>query len=93
MEEHMPRNAFDIPAVFYFEAGNIHTGSRGPLRYRVQPKDGSLITETWQQDICYELAKERGIMTASDSFPVTKEGFQQMLDFLQKNYDAAKAGE
>ncbi|MBQ8920609.1 MAG: hypothetical protein IJ060_00405 [Oscillospiraceae bacterium] len=87
MEEHMPRNAFDIPAVFYFEVGNIHTGSRGALRYRILPKDGSLITEAWREDICYELAKERGVIEATESFPVSKEGFQQMLDFLQNLYD------
>ncbi len=87
MEEHKPRNAFDIPAVFYFEVGNTHTGSRGQLRYRIQPKDGCLITEVWKQDLCYELAKERGLITAEDSFPVTAEGFQQMLAFLQMHYD------
>ncbi|MBR3268392.1 MAG: hypothetical protein IKI58_06670 [Oscillospiraceae bacterium] len=88
MQEHQPRNAFDIPAVFYFEVGNTHTGSRGKLRYRIQPKDGSMLTEVWKQDVCYELAKERNLIEASESFPVSEEGFRQMLDFLQKIYEA-----
>ena len=40
MEEHKPRNQFDIPAVFYFEVGNTHSGSRDHLRYQVKPEDG-----------------------------------------------------
>ena len=88
MEEHKPRNAFDIPVVFYFEAGNTHTGCRGALRYRVQPKDGRLWTEAWGEHICYELAKERGIITGAADFPISAEGFQEMLAFLQTQYDA-----
>ena len=87
MEEHQPRNAFDIPAVPYFEFGNTHTGSRGHLRYRVEPAEGQLHIEVWRQDICYELAKERGIIDGSAEYPVSAEGFRQMLDFLQAEYD------
>ena len=88
MQEHQPRNVFDIPAVFYFEAGNIHTGSRGHLRYRVQPnKEGVMTVEVWREDICYELAKSREIIGAAAEFPVSAEGFQQMLDFLQAEFE------
>jgi len=87
MEEHKPRNLFDIPAVFYFEVGNTHSGSLGPLRYRVKPADNLLIVETWHEDICYELAKERAILSAEAEFPVSEEGFQQMIDFLKEEYD------
>ncbi len=92
MEEHKPRNAFDIPAVFYFEVGNTHTGSRGSLRYRVKPGDGKLLTEAWHEDVCYEIAKERGIITAAGEFPVSEEGFQQMLAFLQGEYEKDSTG-
>lgn len=87
MEEHQPRNAFDIPKVFYFEVGNVHSGSRGKLRYRVKPADGELHIDVWREDICYELAQERGVIAASAAYPVSEEGFQQMLDFLQAEYD------
>ena len=92
MEEHQPRNAFDIPKTFYFISGNTHTGSRGPMRYRVRPADGILHIEVWQEDLCYELAKEKeGGITASAEYPVSDEGFQQMLDFLQGEYDRLTA--
>ena len=87
MEEHQPRNAFDIPKVFYFEVGNIHTGSRKHLRYRVEPSEGMLHIAVWRQDICFEIAEERGIIEATAEYPVSEEGFQQMLDLLQAEYD------
>lgn len=87
MEEHQPRNAFDIPKVFYFEADNTHTGSRKHLRYRVEPKDGLLHIAVWRQDICYEIAEERGLIEGTAEYPVSEEGFQQMLDYLQAEFD------
>ena len=87
MEEHKPRNAFDIPKVFYFEAGNIHTGSRDHLRYRVEPADGMLHVEVWRQDLCYEVVQTRGGTEGSAEFPVSEEGFAQMLAYLQSEYD------
>lgn len=90
MEEHQPRNAFDIPKVFYFKAGNTHTGSRGPLRYRVEPADGILHIEVWRQDVCYEVAKEREGIEGSAEYPVSEEGFAQMLDYLQGEYEKCK---
>ena len=40
MEEHKPRNAFDIPKVFYFKAGNIHTGTRDAYSVTHQSRSG-----------------------------------------------------
>lgn len=85
MEEHKPRNAFDIPKLFYFEAGNVHTGSRKHLRYRVDPADNQLKIEVWRKDLCYELVQDA--IEAETTVPLTEEGFQQMLDFLQAEYD------
>ena len=87
MEEHQPRNAFDIPKTFYFISGNVHTGSRGKMRYRIEPADGQMKAEVWRQDICYELAKEKEILEAAAEFPVSDEGFAQMLAFLQAEYE------
>ncbi len=87
MQEHMPRNAFDIPKVFYFHAGNIHTGSRGNLRYRVAPSEGVLHIEVWRQDLCYEVISANGGTEGSAEFPISEEGFAQMLDYLQAEYD------
>ena len=87
MEEHQPRNAFDIPKVFYFEVGNVHSGSRKHLRYRVDPADGILHIDVWRQDLCFELVQERGELEGHAEYPVTEEGFQQMLDYLQAEFE------
>ncbi|MBR3678619.1 MAG: hypothetical protein IKL87_00260 [Oscillospiraceae bacterium] len=85
MEEHKPRNAFDIPKLFYFEAGNVHTGSRKHLRYRIDPADGQLKTEVWREDLCYELMA--GKIEAEAVFPQSEEGFTEMLAFLQAEFE------
>ena len=90
MEEHKPRNQFDIPAVFYFEVGNTHSGSRDHLRYQVKPEDGKLVIETWSEDVCYDIAKERGIISGTAEPPISPEGFQEMLAFLQQEYERAE---
>lgn len=90
METHEPRNAFDIPKPFYFEAGNIHTGSRKQLRYRIEPTDGLLHTEIWRQDLCYELIKEQNAIEGNADFPLSEDGFQQMIDYLQAEFDKAE---
>ena len=87
MEEHKPRNAFDIPQTFYFQSGNTHTGSRGALRYRIEPAEGVLHIAVWRADICFELAQERGLIAGTAEYPVSPEGFQQMLDYLQQEYE------
>ncbi|MBR6108095.1 MAG: hypothetical protein IKQ39_08835 [Oscillospiraceae bacterium] len=87
MDEHKPRNSFDIPAVFYFEVGNMHSGSRDQLRFFITPADGMLHADTWNEDVCYEIAQERGILSGHADFPLSEEGFQQMIAFLQAEYD------
>ena len=87
MEEHQPRNAFDIPKVFYFKVGNIHSGSRKHLRYRVAPSDGVLHIEVRRQDLRHAIVTERGQIEGSAEYPVSEEGFEQMLAYLQAEFE------
>lgn len=87
MEEHQPRNAFDIPKLFYFESKNTHTGSRGKLRYIIVPEGGQLQVSVWRQDLCYEIVRDRGGIEGEAQFPLTEEGFEQMIAYLQTEYD------
>ncbi len=89
MTEHQPRNAFDIPKLFYFQAGNIHTGSRKALRYRICPKEDTLQVEIWDTDLCYELAIQQLKDTAV--FSLTEDGFEEMLKWLTAAYEAMTA--
>ncbi len=87
MDEHQPRNAFDIPQVFYFEVGNTHSGSRNHLRYWIEPVDNVLKITVWRADVCYEIAEERGLVAGTAEVPLSEDGFQQMIDYLQTEYD------
>lgn len=87
MQEHQPRNAFDIPKLFYFVSGNIHTGSRGKLRYIIVPEDGQMNVSVWRQDLCYEIVCEQGGIEGEAQFPVSEEGFSQMLAYLQTEFE------
>ena len=88
MQEHQPRNAFDIPKLFYFQSRNIHTGSRGRLRYIIVPEDGQMNVSVWRQDLCFEIVRDRGEIEGTAQFPVSEEGFEQMLAYLQTEFDA-----
>ena len=77
-------NDFDIPRIFYFESGNIFTGSRGDLNFRIVPEEGQLNVSVWHGFICSELTE----MEASESFALSEEGHQSMLAWLDTQYRA-----
>lgn len=86
MTEHQPRNAFDIPKLFYFQAKNVHSGSRGNMRYRISPENDSLLVAVWRKDLCYELVRDANGIEAENSFPLSEDGFQAMLDWLSDEF-------
>ncbi len=85
MTEHQPRNAFDIPKLFYFQAKNVHSGSRGKMRYRICPEGDELLVAVWRKDLCYELVMDE--IEGENTFPLSEEGFQAMLDWLTEEYN------
>ncbi len=78
----MKPNNFDIPRPFYFESGNIFTGSRGNLNFKIIPKDSIFHVSIWHGFICSDLTE----MEDSAEFPLSDEGFQNMLDWLETHY-------
>ncbi|MGN0647469.1 MAG: hypothetical protein ACI4J3_02420 [Oscillospiraceae bacterium] len=86
MTEHQPRNAFDIPKLFYFQAKNVHSGSRGKMRYRICPENDMLSVAVWRKDLCYELVTDTDAIEAKNSFPLSEDGFQAMLDWLAAEF-------
>jgi len=75
-------NDFDIPRIFYFESGNIFTGSRGNLNFRIVPADGKLTVYIWHGFICHELAE----MEDSHEFALSNDGHAEMLVWLEQVY-------
>ena len=52
------RNQFDLPGIYYFQAGNTYTGSKGKLRFRIDV-DGQIHVACWRTPLCFELRKWR----------------------------------
>ncbi|MBQ8927064.1 MAG: hypothetical protein IJ055_02170 [Oscillospiraceae bacterium] len=80
-------NAFDIPRIYYFESGNIFTGSRRDLNFRIVPDKEQMHVSTWHGMLCSELAD----MEDSADFPLSTDGHEQMLAWLEE-VDRSSAG-
>ena len=80
-----------IPTLHTFAMKNLFTGSYGMLRFRIQhnvvmatPKEvdfenSTLFVEYWHGLYCYEKSEMEG----SETFPLTEEGRQNMLQWLE----------
>ena len=80
-----------LPTLHTFAMNNIFTGSYGPLRFRAVPNvimlnakevnfdESSIFVEYWHGLFCYEKSEMEG----SETFPMSEEGRQAMLDWLK----------
>ena len=80
-----------IPTLHTFAMKNLFTGSYGMLRFRIKPDvimatpqevdfgQSSMFVEYWHGLYCYEKSEMEG----SETFPMTEEGRQAMLDWLK----------
>ena len=79
-----------IPTLHTFAMNNIFTGSMGPFRFRAKPnvvmatakevdfEQSTIFVEYWQGLFCYEKSEMEG----SETFPMTEEGRQNMIQWL-----------
>ncbi len=82
----MKPNEFDIPRPFYFESGNYFTGSKKDFNFKITPKDGAFHVSIWHGFICSDLAQ----IEAEQEFPISDEGFEELLKWLKAEYTAPK---
>lgn len=80
-----------IPTLHTFAMKNLFTGSFGMLRFRIKPdvtmatpkevdfEQSSMFVEYWHGLYCYEKSEMEG----SETFPLTEEGRQAMIDWLK----------
>ena len=80
-----------VPTLHSFAMKNTFTGSVGLLRFRIQPKvemktpkevdfeASSIFVEYWHGLYCYEKSEMEGQAT----FPMTEEGRQELIVWLQ----------
>ena len=81
-----------LPTVHAFAMNNVFTGSCEMLRFRAAPnvvmatakevdfEASSITLEYWHGLFCYEKSEMEG----SESFPMSEEGRQAMLKFLEE---------
>lgn len=80
---------FDMQKLVYFTEGNRFSGSRTEdgriIRYRVDPdkENERLLAWFWREDLCFEKAKEK----SEGSFPLTQDGLEQLLAWLQESWE------
>lgn len=79
-----------IPTLHTFAMNNLFTGSLGLFRFRVKPnvimatpkevdfEQSSITVEYWHGLYCYEKSEMEG----SETFPMTEQGRQDMIDWL-----------
>ena len=82
-----------IPTLHTFAMNNIFTGSVGLFRFRAQPNvvmatpkevdfaQSSIHVEFWHGLYCYEKSKMEG----ENTFPMTQEGRDAMIRWLEEN--------
>lgn len=82
-----------IPTLHTFAMKNLFTGSKGLFRFRIVPnvimatpkevdfEQSTMFVEYWHGLYCYEKSEMEG----SETFPLTEEGRQAMLDWLKSN--------
>ncbi len=80
-----------IPTLHTFAMKNLFTGSYGMLRFRIKPDvimatpkevdfgQSSMFVEYWHGLYCYEKSEMEG----SETFPMSEEGRQAMIDWLK----------
>lgn len=79
-----------LPTLHTFAMNNIFTGSSGLFRFRAKPNvvmanakevdfdQSNIFVEYWHGLYCYEKSEMEG----SETFPMTQEGRQAMLQWL-----------
>lgn len=80
-----------IPTLHTFAMKNLFTGSYGMLRFRIKPnvvmatpkevdfEQSSIFVEYWHGLYCYEKSEMEG----SETFPMSEEGRNAMLRWLE----------
>ena len=79
-----------IPTLHTFAMKNLFTGSYGSLRFRIKPDvvmatpkevdfdQSTIFVENWHGLYCYEKSEMEG----QETFPLTDQGRQDMIDWL-----------
>ena len=80
---------FDMRQFYYYESGNIFTGSKGKFNFKIIPdtKEKKLNIRTWHGIICSDLAE----MDKQEEFVLDENGFHEMIKWLENEYKEFEA--
>ena len=78
MRKNPASEVYDIPQYTYFEFGNTFTGSYGKLSYKIIPGENFTV-QIWHSRLCSELAD----IEEEQTYPMTEDGFHEMLRWLE----------
>ena len=70
----------DLREIAYYTANNPFYGSEERLRFLLKPnlEENTLLAYTWQEDVCFDLAKDPLCKT----FPLTQQGLEEANAYL-----------
>ncbi len=78
MRKNPTSEIFDIPQFSYFEFGNVFTGSRGSLSYKIMPGE-QITVQIWHSKLCSDVAE----IEEEQNFPMEESGFREALRWLE----------
>jgi hypothetical protein len=73
---------FDLRNFYFYQCKNTFTGSLGKFSYKIIPEGEELTVLTWHGMLCSELAQ----IEHKETFPLTQEGFDSMIKWLEETY-------
>ena len=77
-------NEIYVPVLHFFENGNPFTGSWKSLRFLLTPTDQEIGVKIWRGPNCLEKSE----VEAERAFPMTAEGRQALIDWLESLKEA-----
>lgn len=84
----------DILPFGRFKYSQVYTGSYKGMRFRiVHPKPGEdeenlIYTDVWPEPNCFEKTDDE--LKVKKSFPYSKEGYDEMITYLENMYNSRK---
>lgn len=86
MENISASEIFDLRRLYYYESGNIFTGSLNNFNYKITPNKDELNAKIWHGVLCSELAE----IELEKNFPLDESGFSEMIKWLENEYKKDK---
>lgn len=72
----------EVPALPFFESGNVYTGSiHQNYRFRIVKEADALSGAFWTEDVCYECAKA----VQTEQFLLSEEGLCACVEWIAEH--------